>query len=194
MTSLRRSARPARSVLLVLAFSGILAAGVPVPPAGARPVSVQPEHHLVPSGGSTVGATRAELRSSGVLVREFDPPTARWGPGHRGVDLRSANEAPVLAPQAGTVAFVGVVVDRPLVVISHADGLRSTLEPVASDLTTGTAVARGDVVGVLAPGVATHCAPATCLHWGVRRGEEYIDPLTLVVENEAVILLPLVPR
>ena len=26
----------------------------------------------------------------------------------------------------------------------------------------------------------SHCAPAACLHWGLIRGETYLDPLTLV--------------
>ena len=37
-----------------------------------------------------------------------------------------------------------------------------------------------------------HCAPATCLHWGVLRGETYLDPLVLVGAVR-VMLLPLRP-
>jgi hypothetical protein len=50
-------------------------------------------------------------------------------------------------------------------------------------------VQRGDLVGRVgaAPG---HCAPAACLHWGVRRGEAYLDPVALVAPRR-VILLPL---
>lgn len=181
-------------MLLALASATVLALAVPGVPADARVSTTPTQRYLVPSGGADAGTTRAALFASGALVREFEAPTVRWGPGHRGVDLRSETGSPVLAPQAGTVSFVGVVVDRPLVVISHPDGLRSTLEPVTSDLSTGATVARGEVVGVLATGVTTHCAPAACLHWGVRRGEAYIDPLSLVVEDEPVILLPLAPR
>ncbi|GAA3766216.1 hypothetical protein GCM10022206_00780 [Streptomyces chiangmaiensis] len=36
----------------------------------------------------------------------------------------------------------------------------------------------GEVVGVLEPPTA-HC-PGGCLHWGLRRGETYLDPLALL--------------
>jgi murein DD-endopeptidase MepM/ murein hydrolase activator NlpD len=125
-----------------------------------------------------------------VLAR-FDPPDVRWGSGHRGVDLGAAVGQEVLAPTDGVVTFRGVVVDRGVLVIETAGGLRTTFEPVESSLTVGTAVAQGQAVGSVAatPG---HCAPATCLHWGVLRDETYLDPLVLVGAVR-VILLPLRP-
>ena len=125
-----------------------------------------------------------------VLAR-FDPPEVRWGSGHRGVDLGAAVSQEVLAPTAGVVTFRGVVVDRGVLVIETAGGLRTTFEPVDSSLTVGTAVAQGQAVATVAatPG---HCAPATCLHWGVLRDETYLDPLVLVGAVR-VILLPLRP-
>jgi murein DD-endopeptidase MepM/ murein hydrolase activator NlpD len=125
-----------------------------------------------------------------VLAR-FDPPDVRWGSGHRGVDLGAAVSHEVLAPTDGVVAFRGVVVDRGVLVIETAGGLRTTFEPVESSMTVGTAVAQGQAVATVAatPG---HCAPATCLHWGVLRDETYLDPLVLVGAVR-VILLPLRP-
>ncbi|PFG33548.1 M23 family metallopeptidase [Sanguibacter antarcticus] len=190
MTTDRTGLRPSLTALVTLVVAAVLTVTV-ASTSEARAPSAHEDRYVLPSGDAPAGTTRAELQSSGVLVRDFEPPTVRWGAGHRGVDLRSGDGATVVAPQAGVVTFVGVVVDRPLIVISHPDGLRSTLEPVTSTLTTGTSVGRGDVLGSLAPDVATHCAPDACLHWGVRRAEEYIDPLELVVEREAVILLPL---
>ena len=35
-----------------------------------------------------------------------------------------------------------------------------------------------------------HCAPATCLHWGLRRGEAYLDPMQWVLAGGPVVLLP----
>lgn len=98
---------------------------------------------------------------------------------------------PVLAPTDAVVAFRGVVVDRGVLVLTTADGLRTTFEPVDTELTVGAAVARGQAIGSLAstPG---HCAPATCLHWGVLVGETYLDPLALVGAVR-VVLLPLYP-
>ena len=114
----------------------------------------------------------------------------RWGSGHRGVDLSARPGQPVLAPEAGVVSFAGTVVDRGVVTVTHAGGLRSSLEPVSWSVRRGQPVARGQVVGSVA-GNPGHCAPATCLHWGLRRGEAYLDPLRWVVGRGPVVLLPL---
>src|SRR5699024_4562613 len=58
------------------------------------------------------------------VLREFEPPQEVWEPGHRGVDLEAAGGAPVHAAAAGVVAFAGRVVDRTVVSIDHADGIR----------------------------------------------------------------------
>lgn len=144
----------------------------------------------VPGGWELGPTTRLDLTRAGVLVHDFVAPAVRWGPGHRGVDLAAAAGSSVLSPGAGTVSFTGVVVDRPLVVVTHPDGLRSTLEPVTGLLPRGAQVRAGEVVGTLEATAASHCAPETCLHWGVRRGEDYLDPLSLLAPREAVILLP----
>ena len=125
------------------------------------------------------------------VLGRFDPPDVRWGSGHRGVDLGAAAGQEVLAPTAGVVTFRGVVVDRGVLVIETAGGLRTTFEPVDSSLAVGTGAAQGQVVATVAttPG---HCAPATCLHWGVLRGDTYLDPLALVGAVR-VVLLPLRP-
>jgi murein DD-endopeptidase MepM/ murein hydrolase activator NlpD len=123
------------------------------------------------------------------VLRTFDPPDKPWMSGHRGVDLQAAVDgAPVTAPQSGTVSFVGVVVDRPVITIDHGNGLRSSFEPVESGLASGATVSKGDVLGTVLPG---HCAAMPCVHWGVRRGEEYINPLPLVADLRPSILLPL---
>jgi murein DD-endopeptidase MepM/ murein hydrolase activator NlpD len=125
------------------------------------------------------------------VLRAFDPPAQPWLSGHRGVDLEAAHDgAPVISPAAGTVSFVGTVVDRPVITIDHGNGLRSSFEPVASSLTAGSAVAAGDVLGQVQAG---HCGPAPpCLHWGVRRGEDYVNPLAFVMDlRPSVLLQPL---
>lgn len=144
----------------------------------------------LPQAAAITARTRAELIDTGIVLHEFVDPGPAWGAGHRGVDLSLPASSDVLAPGAGTVTFAGVVVDRPLMVITHPDGLRSTLEPVVAGHAVGARVEAGAVVGVLAPEASTHCAPAHCLHWGVRRGEEYLDPLLLLGVVEAVVLLP----
>ena len=122
------------------------------------------------------------------MLRTFAPPAKPWLSGHRGVDLRAAYDGtPVLSPASGTVAFVGVVVDRPVITIDHGNGLRSSFEPVASDLAPGTAVAKGDVLGYSVTG---HCGTLPCIHWGVRRGDEYVNPLGFVTDLRPSVLLP----
>lgn len=124
-----------------------------------------------------------------VLRERFDPPAERWSRGHRGVDLQAAAGASVGAPAPGTVVFAGRVVDRGVVTVLHDDGLRSSVEPVAASVVVGARVARGAPLGTVedAP-AATHCTPR-CLHWGVRDGEQYVDPLRLLAGAGPVVLL-----
>lgn len=128
------------------------------------------------------------------VLRGFEPPSAVWGPGHRGVDLELPTGAPVVAAHRGVVAFAGPVVDREVVSVQHEDGIRTTYEPLRPAVAAGEAVAAGQVLGHLAPG---HCAdlpavPADCLHWGARTGPDaYIDPLTLLGADVVIRLLPL---
>ncbi|MFD6166126.1 M23 family metallopeptidase [Oerskovia sp. NPDC060287] len=136
-----------------------------------------------------------------VVLRPFLPPDQDWLAGHRGVDLGAAPGDAVVAPEAGVVTFAGTVVDRGVVVVLHDDGLRTSLEPVTGSVAPGTRVGRGEVVGTLEGGhgggggneaaAAGHCLPSSCLHWGVRRGEVYLDPLTLLAPREPIVLLPL---
>jgi murein DD-endopeptidase MepM/ murein hydrolase activator NlpD len=122
------------------------------------------------------------------VLRAFDPPPKPWLSGHRGVDLEAASDGvQVTSPAAGTVSFVGVVVDRPVITIDHGNGLRSSFEPVESTLAAGSVVAAGQPIGTLLTG---HCAAASCVHWGVRRGDEYVNPLQFVMDLRPSILLP----
>jgi murein DD-endopeptidase MepM/ murein hydrolase activator NlpD len=123
------------------------------------------------------------------VLRPFDPPAKPWLSGHRGVDLKAASDGgPVTSPESGTVSFVGVVVDRPVITVDHGNGLRSSFEPVRSSLAKGDAVAKGDVLGALVTG---HCGATPCVHWGVRRGDDYLNPLEFVLDLRPSVLLPL---
>ncbi|WP_084626658.1 M23 family metallopeptidase [Demequina aurantiaca] len=125
-------------------------------------------------------------------VRLFDPPPERWNAGHRGIDLRAGSGVAVRSPGAGTVAFAGVVVNRPVLSIDLDVGLRASLEPVATDLQVGDRVIRGEPVGTVvdAPG-AGHCEPQRCVHWGLRRGDDYVNPLDWLEGYGPIVLLPL---
>jgi murein DD-endopeptidase MepM/ murein hydrolase activator NlpD len=129
--------------------------------------------------------------SPATVVRSFDPPPRPWLAGHRGVDLAAAPGAPVTAARAGTVVFAGVLAGRGVVSVAHDGGLRTTYEPVTPAVRAGDAVAAGAPIGTLTAG-HSGCPAAACLHWGLRRGDAYLDPLVLVGRGR-VRLLPLRP-
>jgi murein DD-endopeptidase MepM/ murein hydrolase activator NlpD len=121
------------------------------------------------------------------VLRQFRPPATPYGPGHRGVDLGAADGEPVLAAADGLVSFAGWLATRGVVAVTHAGGVRTTYEPVRPEVATGQWVRRGEEVGRLMPG--HEGCPAGCLHWGARRGGEYVDPLRLL-STQRVRLLP----
>ena len=75
-----------------------------------------------------------------------------------------------------------------MVVVDHG-GVRTTYEPVSASVSVGDVVARGAVIGTLQRG-SSHCFPRACLHWGLLRGDTYLNPLTLVGAGP-IRLLPL---
>jgi hypothetical protein len=163
-------------------------------PATDRRVGTDPAdpHRRSRLAGSTTVASRHgfgwPLAGLPGVLRGFDPPDRPYGPGHRGVDLGGAAGQPVLAAAAGVVVFAGDVAGRPVISVDHPNGLRTTYEPVAATVTPGERVARGHRLGTLRPG-HPGCPAAACLHWGVRRGTQYLDPLRLLSATP-VRLLP----
>ncbi|MDI1459469.1 M23 family metallopeptidase [Catellatospora sp. KI3] len=121
-------------------------------------------------------------------VRGFDPPPQPWLPGHRGVDLAAQPGDPVRAAGAGVVRYAGTLAGRGVVSVTHPDGLITTYEPVQPSVWAGEPVGPGAVLGTLSPG-HPGCAAAACLHWGLRRGAAYLDPLA-VLGVARVRLLP----
>lgn len=120
----------------------------------------------------------------------FDRPPQNWLPGHRGVDLVGKSGDQVLAAGNGVVTFAGLIAGKGVVVIKHGS-LRTTYEPVSALVLVGSRVRVGELIGRLAPG-QSHCATqstVSCLHWGLLRGEKYLNPLVLV--KKQVRLLPM---
>ncbi len=115
------------------------------------------------------------LRGVPVVQRGFAPPALAWASGHRGADLVAKPGETILAAAGGTVAFAGSLAGKPVVSIDHG-AVRTTYEPVITALRVGEAVALGQVIGVL--GTGGHCRG--CLHWGLREGKRYLDPLLLL--------------
>jgi murein DD-endopeptidase MepM/ murein hydrolase activator NlpD len=122
-------------------------------------------------------------------VRPFQRPATPYGPGHRGVDLGGQPDEPVLAAGAGVVVFAGPVGGRGVVSIDHAGGIRTTYEPLTVLVSAGQRVDLGTVIARLAPGHDGCVDAPACLHWGARRGTEYVDPLGLLSTGR-VRLLP----
>ncbi len=196
---------PALCLLLVIAPASVGRAsvgprawsgGASLPRAWSGPVAAGPgAGPSFPSGASVVGgsATRFRWPLAGTPqpVRRFDPPPQPWLPGHRGVDLAAIPGAAVHAAGPGVVLFAGPVAGRPVVTVGHADGLRTTYEPVRPGLPAGARVEVGRPIGTLLAG-HPGCPAEACLHWGLRRGDEYLDPLALLGLGP-VRLLPLDP-
>ena len=121
------------------------------------------------------------------VTRSADIPRQNWLPGHRGVDLALEVGADVRAAEEGTVAFAGMVAGTPVVSIDHADGIRTTYQPVHARVRAGDAVSEGQVIGRLAPSTS---GEHDGLHWGALSGRDsYINPLTLL-EVPAIRLKP----
>lgn len=123
------------------------------------------------------------------VVRGFDPPVTRYGAGHLGVDLAVRAHQRMRAAADGVVTFAGRVAGRGLVVVQHADGVRTEYEPLLVSVHRGEVVRAGGVLGAVA-GRHGACAPGRCLHWGARRGADYLDPLLLLRRLGTVRLLP----
>jgi hypothetical protein len=85
------------------------------------------------------------------------------------------------------VTFAGPLAGRGVVVVTHADGTRTTYEPVTATVTRGDRVRGGDALGRLSV-AGSHCLPLACLHWGRRRGDVYLDPMLLLRPGPARLL------
>ncbi|MBO3103208.1 murein hydrolase activator EnvC family protein [Cellulomonas fengjieae] len=138
----------------------------------------------------SAGTYRLPVAGTADVVRAFVPPPTPWAAGHRGVDLRSALGADVLSPVAGVVTYAGSVAGRGVVTVTDAQGRRSSLEPTVPAVRVGDLVAAGARLGAVSLD-GSHCEPAACVHWGVRVGAEYVDPLALLPGAGPVVLLPL---
>lgn len=167
---------PLALALAVLGPSlGVAGVAAATPPASPAPVASA-------AATSSPGTWQPPVAPPDV-ARAFDAPPQNWLPGHRGVDLHAPAGTPVAAPADGVVAFVGVVAGRGVVSVDHADPahpgatIRTTYEPVTATVDRGASVAAGDVIGTVSD--ASHC-PGGCLHWGARRGETYVDPMSFL--------------
>ncbi|GHH16214.1 hypothetical protein GCM10018780_58410 [Streptomyces lanatus] len=168
-----------RLVLLLLLTAAALLAPVPrlIPTATSVPAAPAPDP-TVPAVGR---AWPVGVRPS--VLRGWEPPATTYGRGHRGVDLSAPAGTPVRAVAAGRVSFAGRVAGKGVVSVELTGTgnppLRTTYEPVRAAVRKGDEVEAGEVVGTV-EATGSHCGTGTCVHWGLRRGETYLDPLSLL--------------
>ncbi len=146
---------------------------------------------LLGSGVGTASAARAwawPLSPAPVVTRPFGLGPTVYAAGHRGADLAGEPGQPVLTAGAGRVTYAGLLAGRGVVTVTHG-ALRTTYEPVTATVRVGATVAFGEQVGTLEPG-HEGCPVAACLHWGLRRGDTYLDPLRLVRQGPVRLLTP----
>jgi murein DD-endopeptidase MepM/ murein hydrolase activator NlpD len=167
-----RSIRPTYAIAVLI---GVAVALIPIgPPAAAS---------------SDTQSLSPPLPPPLVVLRSFAPPTNRWDAGNRGVDLAASSGEPVFAGASGRVIYAGVLAGRG--VISIDDGsAHLTYEPVDPLVTVGSVVVAGALIGQVADELDDCGPPGSCLHWGVRTGLTYLDPLALL-RTPKVRLLPI---
>lgn len=184
--------RVGRLGVVILATAGVMAAALSSTEVGAAlpgPPSPVARSATPNTGPETPQAAyRLPLAGSPGMLVAFRAPKTVYGAGHRGVDLAAVRGTGVLAAGAAIVRFAGPVAGRGVIVLRHPDGTATEYEPVSSSVRIGQAVAAGQEIGSVS-GAHSACAPATCLHWGARRGGAYFDPMLLLRPLGVVRLL-----
>ncbi len=128
----------------------------------------------------------------GGVVRPFQEPLAVYAAGHRGVDFSAPAGSAVRAANAGVVSFAGSVAGSLHVVVAHGGGIRTSYSFLQRvDVHVGDRVERGQAVG--AAGGSGDGHGSGVLHFGVRIGERYVDPMLLFEPDDLTQLVRLVP-
>lgn len=126
----------------------------------------------------------------GSILRDYNPPEKRWQPGHRGVDMKATPGEEIRASADGVVHFAGSISAMTSVSILHADGIRTTYQPIETTLKSGDPIVAGQVIGRL---TVSPRHPEPGLHWGALRGRDYLNPLDLI-RRRRIVLKPTQPR
>src|SRR5262249_42059740 len=117
-----------------------------------------------------------------------------FGPGHRGVDFAAPSGRAVHAAGGGTVTFAGDVAGTLHVVVTHRNGLRTSYSFLADvAVGAGDAVTTDTLLGHTGGTDPDSGHGPDTLHFGLRVGERYVDPLLLFRERDLTELVHLVP-
>lgn len=101
----------------------------------------------------------------------YRAPRCRWCSGNRGIEYRTGTGVAVKAVASGRVSFVGSVAGTTYLVVRHADGVRATYGNISGvRFRAGQLVIRGMRVG----------STAGRFHFGLRRGDQYLDPTPFI--------------
>ncbi|MEV8538395.1 M23 family metallopeptidase [Streptomyces sp. NPDC051572] len=170
----RRDDRPVRTGLALL-----LALLLTLLTCTARASDTPPPTPGIPIPSVPAIASTWPVGSHPLVLRGWEPPATVYARGHRGVDLATPAGAQVRAVAAGRVSFAGRVAGKGVVAVElTGTDLRTTYEPVSATVKKGDEVTPGEVVGTVEI-TGSHCA-TTCVHWGLLRGETYLNPLELL--------------
>lgn len=188
MNGRRRTARYASSVVLA-ASCALVASGVigPCSTSGSPLLPPASATEQAPAGTARVANWQWPLDGPRTVPTVFVAPPTPYGRGHRGVDMRFS-DAVVHAPDDGVVTFVGQVAGRGVITIGYSNGLKSSIEPVTSTLHAGDRVSRGMEIARAERG---HATCPECVHFGVRRGDVYINPMLCFEAVPWSVLKPL---
>jgi murein DD-endopeptidase MepM/ murein hydrolase activator NlpD len=115
----------------------------------------------------------------------FRPPPTPYAAGNRGLEYATVPGTAVRASGDGTVDFAGTVAGSLHVTLRHADGLRTSYSFLATiEVVVGQRLRQGDRLGTT----------GDRLHFGVRSGDTYLDPMLLFAGGPVVVeLLPTDP-
>ena len=144
-----------------------------------------------PPVGAALGAGEWSPPVSGPVVRGFDPPATRFGPGHLGIDYAVAPHTPVRAAGDGIVVFAGRVGSGLYAVTRHGD-IRTTDSFLATvAVIAGQVVRRGAILGTSGGTGTGH--RSSVLHFGVRVGDTDVDPMLLFAPLDLAVVVHLAP-
>ncbi len=135
-----------------------------------------------PSAGPLAPLCRAAWTApvDAPITDSFRPPDHRYGPGNRGIEYGTEPGQDVLAVADGVVEFAGPVAGRPVIVIDHGAGLRSSyVHLLEGSVGRGLVVGRGQRIA----------AADTAFHLGARRERRYVDPADLIERRCLVVRL-----